>query len=174
MSVLSKLEETLICLKAGRVTLALSRAGAARAGKLPRPADLRRHEVHRLRRLRQQLSGARNSGVRRLPGDPHPAIPRPPLHLLRALRRCLSREGHHHEPGVRDRHQQDRGSRPEARSFHEHLPALRPLLQRRSRTGRVEDEGIPLRRYSERALDLPAHAFLENEPVVDDIQIELD
>ena len=77
---------------------ALSRAGPARAGEVPRAADLRRGQVHRLCRLRQQLSGARNPGGRCLPGDPHPAIPRSPLHLLRAMRGRLPRKGHHHEP----------------------------------------------------------------------------
>ena len=43
-----------------------------------------------------------------------------------------------------------------------------------SRAGAAEDERLPLRRSAERALGFPLPAYLESEPVVDDIKIELD
>ena len=57
----------------GRVTLPYPAQARPVPEKFRGPAHLRRGQVHRLRRLRQQLPGPRDPGGRCLPGDPHPA-----------------------------------------------------------------------------------------------------
>ena len=90
----------MVGLKAGRVTLDYPAQPRPVAENFRGRPIFDAPEVHRLRGLRQQLSGARNPRFRCLPGNSHPQVSGPALHLLRTLRGCLPGEGHHHEPGI--------------------------------------------------------------------------
>ncbi len=94
-----------------------------------RAPHLRCQQMHRLRRLRQQLSGARNPGIRCLPGNPHPEIPGPPLHLLRTLRDVCPEKAITMSQEFENGTNQIGDIAAAAGAFHEHLPALRALLQ---------------------------------------------
>ena len=98
MSLLSKLEETVVCLKAGRVTLPYP------AEPRPVPENFRGRPVFDAAKCIGCAGCANNCPAREiLVFDVCQEIrilqvPGPALHLLRTLRGCLPGESHHHEP----------------------------------------------------------------------------